>query len=275
MNIIIKRVFRDAVYTIPFDSFQMVIILTPCIPRKKSQESNNYISPCSSPFPNFFQRSGQRTHEGKGRKFISTGIVEFHPSWKISSCITHKIPYIRQAVTGNSISTCNEVPLFDSAYFRIFQTFVPPFSSPSPSRPPHSGGEKVRIPSRISPFLFHFSDRGKHTAEEIDHSLRIFPPFFFFLTSTLLGRDYSRRNCERRRLAISCGRIAKVTLTFLADETATEQLMFIIPRARGNERLDPLVHDSAVDTKSVFLNLSRAASLFIDVKMCTSSSKNN
>lgn len=179
MNIIIKRVFRDAVYTIPFDSFQMVIILT-CIPRKKSQESNNYISPCSSPFPNFFQRSGQRTHEGKGRKFISTGIVEFHPSWKISSCITHKIPYIRQAVTGNSISTCNEVPLFDSAYFRIFQTFVPPFSSPSPSRPPHSGGEKVRIPSRISPFLFHFSDRGKHTAEEIDHSLRIFPFFFFF-----------------------------------------------------------------------------------------------
>lgn len=143
MNIIIKRVFRDAVYTIytiPFDSFQMVIILT-CMPRNKSQESNNYISPCSSPFPNFFQRSGQRTHEGKGRKFISTGIVEFHPSWKISSCITHKIPYIRQAVTGNSISTCNEVPLFDSAYFRIFQTFVhpslllpPSFASPTQRR---------------------------------------------------------------------------------------------------------------------------------------------
>lgn len=149
---------------------------------------------------------------------------------------------------------------------RTFEFFkpssTPPFSSPPPSRPPHSGGEKVRIPSRISPFLFHFSDRGKHTAEEIDHSLRIFPLLFFFLTSTLLGRDYSRRNCERRRLAISCGRIAKVTLTFLADETATEQLMFIIPRARGNERLDPLVHDSAVDTKSVLLNLSRAASLF-------------
>lgn len=116
--------------------------------KEKSQKSNNYFAFQLFSSQIFFkERTRTRTYthreggggEGgrgrKGRKFISTRIVEFHP-WEIWSCITHKIPYIRQAVTGNSISTCNEVPLFDSAYFRIFQTFVHvPLLRPPPPPP--------------------------------------------------------------------------------------------------------------------------------------------
>lgn len=116
---------------------------------------------------------------------------------------------------------------------RTFEFFKPSSTSPSfalPPPPPHRSGEKVRIPSRISPpSLFVSRACGKHklvhhhqqaVAQGINQrSFRFFlssPSFFFFslLTSTLpppplRGITLSSNNCERRGLAVSCRRVVK------------------------------------------------------------------
>lgn len=74
---------------------------------------------------------------------------------------TSRIKYIRQAGTRNSISTCNEVLLFDSTDFRVFRTQP---SSPFPSRSSSMEREK-----RKRKF-----EREKKKGKEMPISSRIF-----------------------------------------------------------------------------------------------------
>lgn len=116
---------------------------------------------------------------------------------------------------------------------RTFEFFKPSSTPPSSLlRVPHTarGGKKVRIPSRIPPSSFFVSRIVVNTRPPRRSTARcvfFLPPFFFFF---LFAFNFNPRRerlllpvviAKDDRLAIS--RIAKVTLTFLADdETATE-----------------------------------------------------